>query len=67
MFSHEQFVEYFCQFCDKSFTLAIELKRHERSHTAIRNFACDHCNKAFMDQSTLNDHYVSNIFIISIC
>lgn len=59
MFTHDEFAQYFCRFCDKSFTIESELRRHEHSHTAIRSFACDECDKAFFDQQTLNAHKVS--------
>ena len=58
MFTHEKFKEYFCNFCDKSFTKEEDLKRHENSHVAIRNYICCECNKAFMDCQTLAEHRV---------
>lgn len=58
MFSHEQFAELFCMYCDKSFTIEAEWRRHERGHTAIRNYECIDCGKAFIDSQTLNEHVV---------
>ncbi|XP_011503036.1 PREDICTED: zinc finger protein 39-like [Ceratosolen solmsi marchali] len=40
---------YKCKFCPKTFTLAFNRKRHERSHSTDRPYKCDICSKDFKD------------------
>lgn len=58
MFAHEEFVQFFCQYCDKSFTIETELRRHEHRHTAVRSFVCVECDKSFFDQQSWKTHKV---------
>lgn len=61
MFAHEQVFEHFCTQCDKSFSTDIDLTRHEKTHSAQRNYPCLHCGKKFIDGQTLSEHNVSSM------
>ncbi|CAH1737097.1 unnamed protein product [Aphis gossypii] len=45
-----------CQFCDKEFTNANSLSRHENVHTGKTPIECDVCFKTFISKSTLCIH-----------
>ncbi|XP_033639003.1 uncharacterized protein LOC117299562 [Asterias rubens] len=50
-----------CQICDKIFTRAFSLKRHQRVHNNERPFGCDICGKAFSSSYGLNRHLRTHI------
>lgn len=45
-----------CPICFKTFGKPSDLKRHLLSHTSIRPFTCQVCNKAFRQTGSLNYH-----------
>lgn len=47
---------YKCALCVKCFGHPTELKKHERTHSMERQFACDRCDETFSLQSSLTLH-----------
>ncbi|KAL1297157.1 hypothetical protein AAFC00_004733 [Neodothiora populina] len=45
-----------CRYCQKAYSKAEHLTRHERSHTGVRPFACKECHRAFSRQDSLARH-----------
>lgn len=45
-----------CFFCQKTFTNVYNCRRHIRTHSGEKPFACNVCGKKFSRQSTLNAH-----------
>ncbi|KAG9626900.1 C2H2 type zinc finger domain protein, partial [Aureobasidium melanogenum] len=45
-----------CRFCQRIYSKAEHLTRHERSHTGVRPFTCKECNRAFSRQDSLARH-----------
>lgn len=42
---HEAPEEHFaCSTCDRKFTRKAHLKRHERTHAAVKRYKCNHCD-----------------------
>ena len=49
-----------CNFCDKVFLIAHDLKVHVESvHLKLRNVLCSHCGKGFYSESNLKEHVES--------
>uniref|UniRef100_A0A8C2DWS2 C2H2-type domain-containing protein n=1 Tax=Cyprinus carpio TaxID=7962 RepID=A0A8C2DWS2_CYPCA len=48
--------EYMCFECEKTFTSAEHLKRHQRIHTGGKPYKCSHCDKRFTRSGTLKTH-----------
>ncbi|KAK2812254.1 hypothetical protein FQN50_001612 [Emmonsiellopsis sp. PD_5] len=45
-----------CKYCQRSFSKAEHLKRHERSHTGAKPFLCHLCKRPFARQDALARH-----------
>lgn len=45
-----------CEFCDRSFSLKSNLKRHERVHRGERPYSCEICNKTFSEKRSMIIH-----------
>lgn len=50
-----------CNACTKSYTTALALKKHKKTHRGGKNFPCKVCKKLFSDKQTLKDHEVSHM------
>lgn len=48
--------QFSCRFCDKEFTNANSLSRHENVHTGKTPLECDVCFKTFISKSILSIH-----------
>lgn len=51
-----------CFFCQKTFTNVYNCRRHIRTHSGEKPFACNVCGKKFSRQSTLNAHEKVKVF-----
>ena len=49
-----------CDSCSKTFTRATHLKRHQLTHSGIKNFQCSVCNKRFTRIDHLNLHMLNH-------
>lgn len=49
-----------CRFCEKQFTAANSLKKHERIHTGEKPYLCSICKKGFSQSSSLSRHLDSH-------
>ena len=45
-----------CDACGKSFSLRINLRRHEQIHSGVKPFICDKCGQLFTRSSALKEH-----------
>ncbi|KAF8860203.1 hypothetical protein BDZ45DRAFT_620024 [Acephala macrosclerotiorum] len=45
-----------CRYCERRFSKAEHLKRHQRSHTGERPYTCPRCNKSFSRSDVLIRH-----------
>lgn len=54
----EKLKKYVCEKCGKKNYSIADLNRHELKHSDVRNFQCEHCEKAFKDKYTLKCHEV---------
>ena len=45
-----------CLHCDKQFQQAVDLRRHDRTHTNERPYACTKCDRCFRQKGHLNEH-----------
>ena len=43
-------------FCDKMFAQNQDLKKHERTYTGKKPYACSHCGKIFEENQNLEMH-----------
>lgn len=48
--------KYECEVCGKQFYSPGHLARHGRIHTGVKPFPCTHCDKAFIEASSLKVH-----------
>ena len=55
--------EFSCTDCDRKFSSAQGLKKHERTHTGERPFVCSICDKNFTQKSALNRHTNSTLHL----
>ncbi|TMW41880.1 hypothetical protein DOY81_013041 [Sarcophaga bullata] len=52
---------YVCSVCGKSFAAPYILRNHMLTHTGVKDFKCDACNKAFARKSQLDAHFTTKI------
>ncbi|KAK2139180.1 hypothetical protein NP493_6635g00000 [Ridgeia piscesae] len=52
---HLEEKKFHCQYCSATFSWGENLRRHERMH-ATETHPCSHCNKGFMDATSLRTH-----------
>lgn len=50
-----------CDNCTKSYTTALALKKHKKTHRGGKNVSCGVCKKMFFDKQTLKDHEISHM------
>lgn len=74
MLIHKGIKKFKCDYCQKSFTQAGQLKRHVNSHLNIRNYSCPYpeCDRTFVDPSSVTKHLVihnkdDRKFVCSLC
>ena len=48
--------KYKCDICCKGFPLSCLLQRHKRTHTDLKPFQCNYCQKSFTSKTSLNHH-----------
>jgi uncharacterized Zn-finger protein len=48
--------DHFCKICNKYFSKAYSLTRHNFLHTGIRPYTCPYCNHQFVQRSDLDRH-----------
>ena len=48
--------KYKCDICCKGFPLSCLLQRHKRTHTDLKPFQCNYCEKSFTSKTSLNHH-----------
>jgi uncharacterized Zn-finger protein len=46
-----------CDQCPKSFSTALSLQHHIRTHTGEKPYSCSQCSKSFAQSSTLRRHW----------
>jgi len=52
--------QYICQYCEKHFTGAQQLRQHEAIHTGDTRFACTQCDRRFFRRDKLKIHMQSH-------
>ena len=45
-----------CDSCGKGFPLSCLLQRHKRTHSDVKPFPCNYCDKSFSSKTSLNHH-----------
>jgi len=45
-----------CDLCGKGFPLSCLLQRHKRTHSDLKPFSCNYCEKSFSSKTSLNHH-----------
>ena len=45
-----------CSFCEKEFKLKGILKNHMNTHTNVKTYSCNHCDRSFLVSSNLTHH-----------
>eukprot|EP00092_Neocalanus_flemingeri_P037327 GFUD01040651.1.p1 GENE.GFUD01040651.1~~GFUD01040651.1.p1 ORF type:complete len:420 (+),score=88.66 GFUD01040651.1:195-1454(+) len=45
-----------CDICGKGFPLSCLLQRHKRTHSDVKPFSCNYCDKCFSSKTSLNHH-----------
>ena len=53
---------YFCDICGKGFPYPSHLVIHKRTHSGIKPFACEYCDKRCTTKSNLKSHVLHNHF-----
>lgn len=57
---HKKERKFPCNSCGKKFFCSSELKRHMLTHSGVKNYVCDHCDKAYQTRYGLNVHLKSH-------
>ena len=45
-----------CDLCGKGFPLSCLLQRHKRTHSSMKPFSCNYCDRCFRSKTSLNHH-----------
>ena len=51
---------YPCNMCSKNFDTHIQLVRHLKTHTTVKNLSCNHCGKSFSQRNSLITHMTTH-------